>query len=177
MSQKEQQFTPLNVAVMTVSDTRVPENDASGDLIAERLEQAGHRVAARSIQREDLADLKGALRALADDPDVDVVVSTGGTGLTQRDVTPEAASALFDKQIPGFGELFRMLSFEEIDSSTIESRALAGVVNGTIVFNLPGSPGACRLAMDRIILRQLDSRTRPCNLVALLPRIRHEKQP
>ncbi len=177
MSNKEQKFVPLNVAVMTVSDTRVAKNDMSGDLIAERLEQAGHRVVNRSIQREDLGNLTSAFRALTDDSDIDVIVSTGGTGLTQRDGTPEATADLIDKPIPGFGELFRMLSYEEIGASTIESRAAAGVANGTIVFTLPGSPGACRLAMDKIILKQLDARTRPCNLVTLLPRIRHEEKP
>lgn len=177
MSSTEKQFVPLNVAVVTVSDTRVEENDASGDLIAERFERAGHNVVSRSIERENIGDLKAAFRALADDPKIDAVVSTGGSGLTQRDITPEATAELFDKSIPGFGELFRMLSYDEIGSSTIESRAVAGVAGGTIIFNLPGSPGACRLAMDKIILNQLDSRTRPCNLVALLPRIRHEEQP
>jgi molybdenum cofactor biosynthesis protein B len=177
MSKKEKSFVPLNVAVMTVSDTRVEENDTSGDLVVEHLDQAGHHVVNRTIQREDIDDLKSAFRALADDPDIDVVVSTGGTGLTQRDITPEATAGLFDKSIPGFGELFRMLSYDEIGSSTIESRAVAGIANGTIIFNLPGSPGACRLAMADIILKQLDARTRPCNLVTLLPRIRHEQKP
>jgi len=177
MPNQEKQFLPLNVAVMTVSDTRVEDNDGSGDLIDERLTQAGHHVVNRSIQRENIDDLKAAFQALADDPAVDAVVSTGGTGLTRRDITPEATAELFDKSIPGFGELFRMLSYDEIGSSTIESRAVAGVANGTLMFVLPGSPGACRLAMDKIILNQLDARTRPCNLVALLPRIRHEEKP
>lgn len=177
MSKKEKQFAPLNVAVMTVSDTRIEDNDTSGELVAERFDQAGHHVVNRSIQRENIEDLKAAFRALADDPEIDAVVSTGGTGLTKRDITPEATAELFDKPIPGFGELFRMLSYDDIGSSTIESRAVAGVANGTIIFNLPGSPGACRLAMDKIILKQLDARTRPCNLVTLLPRIRHEDQP
>lgn len=177
MAIEEQKFIPLSVAVLTVSDSRVAENDSSGDLIADKLEQAGHRIASREIQRENLNELHAVFRGLADDPDIDVVISTGGTGLTQRDITPEAATSLFDKPIPGFGELFRTLSYEEIGSSTIESRADAGVAAGTIVFILPGSPGACRLAMDKIIIKQLDARTRPCNLVALLPRIRHEPKP
>lgn len=168
------EFTPLNAAVLTVSDTRTLENDKSGDLVVDRLEQAGHRVVHRNIQLDELGLLKQDLHALIHDPDVDLIVTTGGTGLTKRDVTPEAAEAYFDKHIPGFGELFRMLSYQEIDSSTIESRACAGVANGTLVFILPGSPGACRTAMDKIILKQIDIRTRPCNLTELLPRIRGE---
>jgi len=177
MSKQEKQFLPLNAAVLTVSDTRTEENDSSGDLIVERFENAGHRIVKRGIQREDVEALYARFRELVDDPDIDVIVSTGGTGLTQRDVTPEATARLFDKSIPGFGELFRTLSYDEIGSSTIESRADAGIANGTIVFILPGSPGACRLAMDSIILKQLDARTRPCNLVTLLPRIRQEQKP
>ena len=167
-------FRPLNAAVLTVSDTRTLENDKSGDLIVDRLEQAGHQVIQRKIQLDELDLLKQDLHSLIRDPNVDLVVTTGGTGLTKRDVTPEAAEAFFDKLIPGFGELFRMLSYEEIDSSTIESRACAGVADGTLVFVLPGSPGACRTAMDKIILKQIDIRTRPCNLTELLPRIRSE---
>jgi len=177
MSKQEKQFLPLNVAVLTISDSRTEENDGSGDLIVESFEKAGHNVVKRGIQREDVKALNGRFRDLVDDPDIDVIVSSGGTGLTQRDVTPEATIPLFDKMIPGFGELFRMLSYDEIGSSTIESRADAGIAGGTIVFILPGSPGACRLAMDSIILKQLDVRTRPCNLVTLLPRIRHEQKP
>lgn len=177
MTTQEKPFQPLNAAVLTVSDSRTEENDGSGDLIVERFEKAGHRVLNRGIQREDVGALYNRFRSLVDDADIDVVVSTGGTGLTRRDVTPEVTAKLFDKSIPGFGELFRMLSYDEIGSSTIESRAEAGIANGTIVFMLPGSPGACRLAMDSIILKQLDARTRPCNLVSLLPRIRHEQQP
>ena len=177
MSAKVRNFVPLNVAVLTVSDSRVAEDDASGDLIAKRFEEATHHVVYRAIQRENLEALEGSFRSLVDDPNIDVIVSTGGTGLTQRDITPEVTVKLFDKSIPGFGELFRSLSYDEIGSSTIESRADAGIAKGTIVFNLPGSPGACRLAMDSIILKQLDARTRPCNLVTLLPRIRHEQKP
>ena len=168
------EFRPLNAAVLTVSDTRTPENDKSGDLIVDRLEQAGHKVVHRKIQLDELDLLKQDFDRLTHDPNVDLVVTTGGTGLTKRDVTPEAAEAFFDKHIPGFGELFRMLSYEEIDASTIESRACAGVADGTLVFVLPGSPGACRTAMDKIILKQIDIRTRPCNLTELLPRIRSE---
>lgn len=173
MSKKEQlDFIPLNAAVLTVSNSRVAENDTSGDLISECLVKGGHNVVSRAIEKEDAENLRASFRALVDDPNIDVIISSGGTGLTQYDVTPEVTSRLFDKSIPGFGELFRMLSYKEIGPSTIESRAEAGVANGTLVFTLPGSPGACRLAMNSIVLNQLDARTRPCNLVSLLPRIR-----
>lgn len=167
-------FVPLNVAVLTVSDTRTPETDTSGALIAEKLVTAGHNVAALLILPDDIERLRVQVRAWIDDPAVHAVISTGGTGLTKRDVTPEAVTPLITKPIPGFGELFRLLSYQEIGSSTIESRALGGVAGDTLVFCLPGSTGACRLGMDKIILEQLDARFRPCNLVALLPRIRHE---
>lgn len=167
-------FRPLKAAVLTVSDTRTAENDKSGNLIVDRLEQAGHQVADRKIQKDELDLLKQDFQDLICDPNVDLIIATGGTGLTKRDVTPEAAETFFDKPIPGFGELFRMLSYQEIDSSTIESRACAGVADGTLIFVLPGSPGACRTAMDKIILRQIDIRTQPCNLTELLPRIRGE---
>ena len=171
---KAPEFKALHAAVLTVSDTRTPANDKSGDLIVDRLEQAGHSVQARKIQLDELQLLKDDFQQFIDDPEIDLIIATGGTGLTQRDVTPEAATDFFDKQIPGFGELFRMLSYEEIDSSTIESRACAGVAGGTLIFVLPGSPGACRTAMDKIIIKQIDIRTRPCNLTELLPRIRGE---
>jgi molybdenum cofactor biosynthesis protein B len=170
----KKEFLPLNCAVLTVSDTRTAETDKSGALIAERLDGAGHRVVRREIRRDELDDLRAMLRTWVEDPEVDVVVATGGTGVTRRDVTPEAAAGLFTKPIPGFGELFRMLSYEDIGTSTIQSRAEAGVADGTLVFVLPGSTGACRLAMDKIVLQQLDSRHAPCNLAELLPRIRDE---
>jgi molybdopterin adenylyltransferase len=167
-------FIPLNVAVLTVSDTRTADNDTSGDLIQERLGSAGHKVAKRLIHADDLEKLRHVLGDWVDDTGIDVIITTGGTGLTRRDVTPEAVEPFFTKPIPGFGELFRQLSYEDIGTSTIESRALAGVADDTLVFCLPGSTGACRLGLDKIILPQLDARTGPCNLVALLPRIRHE---
>lgn len=170
-------FVPLNVAVLTVSDTRTRENDTSGDLIQERLTTAGHKVAARIILLDDVEKLRGQLRAWIADKGVDAVISTGGTGLTRRDVTPEAVAPLITKPIPGFGELFRWLSYEEIGTSTIESRALAGVADDTFIFCLPGSTGACRTGMDKIILPQLDSTTGPCNLTEMLPRIRHDPAP
>lgn len=174
MSTAPRTFVPLNIAVLTVSDTRTPETDSSGGLIAEKLRAAGHQVAAHVILPDDAERLRAQVRTWIADPNVHAVISTGGTGLTKRDVTPEAVAPLITKPIPGFGELFRMLSYQEIGSSTIESRALGGVAGDTLVFCLPGSTGACRLGMDKIILEQLDARFRPCNLVALLPRIRHE---
>ncbi len=174
MAKADRPFMPLNIAVLTVSDTRTAETDTSGDVIQERLETAGHRVAARRIFPDDVAGLREVFKAWVNDPAVDAIVATGGTGVTQRDVTPEAVAELITKPIPGFGELFRMLSYDDIGTSTIQSRAEAGVADGTLVFLLPGSTGACRLGMDKIILQQLDARHKPCNLTELLPRIRHE---
>ncbi len=170
-------FVPLNVAILTVSDTRTRENDTSGDLIQQRLTDAGHKVAARVILSDDVEKLRGQLRAWIADKNIETIITTGGTGLTRRDVTPEAVTPLITKAIPGFGELFRWLSYEEIGTSTIESRALAGVADDTFIFCLPGSTGACRTGMDKIILPQLDSTTGPCNLTEMLPRIRHDPAP
>lgn len=178
MAKTPRPFLPLNVAVLTLSDSRTPETDTSGDLIEERLKTAGHKVVARTIVREDLDKLRAQFQQWVDDPGIDVIISTGGTGMTQRDLTPEAAKPFINKQIPGFGELFRHLSFAEIGTSTIQSRADAGIThNGTVIFMMPGSTNACRLGMDQIILSQLDASYRPCNLVELLPRIRHEPAP
>jgi len=177
MSKAKSPFVPLNVAVLTVSDTRTPENDTSGDLIAERLTSAGHRATKRAIVADDVNLVRNQLSVWVSDPEVQAIIATGGTGLTQRDITPEAVEPLITKPIPGFGELFRWLSYDEIGSSTIESRAMAGIAWDTLVFLLPGSTGACKLGMDKIIVPQLDSRTTPCNLVALLPRIRHDPAP
>jgi molybdenum cofactor biosynthesis protein B len=178
MSKTPRPFVPLHVAVLTLSDTRTRDNDTSGDLIEERLRAAGHEVVARVIAREDLDRLREQFRQWIDDPGIDVIISTGGTGMTQRDLTPEAAAPFIKKPIPGFGELFRWLSYAEIGTSTIQSRADAGIAhNGTVIFMLPGSTNACRLGMDKIILSQLDASYRPCNLVELLPRIRHEPPP
>ncbi len=167
----ESEFHPLNCAVLTVSDSRTWETDRSGRLVIERLEEAGHRILDRHIIQDDVDALQERFATWVGDPRVQVVISTGGTGITGRDVTPEAAAAVISKPIEGFGELFRYLSYQEIGSSTIWSRAQAGVGGGTLLFNLPGSSGACRLAMDSIILPQLDYRTRPCNLAELLPRL------
>jgi molybdenum cofactor biosynthesis protein B len=174
MSKATRPFTPLNVAIMTSSDTRTFDTDTSGGLIQERLESAGHKVVERKILADDIDDVRGLITRWVEDSNVDAIITTGGTGLTQRDILPEVVEPMFTKAIPGFGELFRALSYDDIGTSTIESRALAGVADGTLVFCLPGSTGACKLGMDQIILPQIDATTRPCNLVALLPRIRHE---
>lgn len=166
------EFIPLNVAVLTVSDTRNEETDKSGALLAQRLEAAGHRLAEKRIVPDDVYRIRAVVAQWIAEESVQVAISTGGTGVTGRDGTPEAIAPLLDKTIEGFGETFRMLSYEEIKTSTLQSRALAGVANGTYVFCLPGSSGACRSAWDRIIAAQLDYRTRPCNLVELMPRLR-----
>jgi molybdenum cofactor biosynthesis protein B len=164
-------FLPVNIAVLTVSDTRTKADDKSGDTLAERVLAAGHRLVAREIVTDDRSAIERQLRAWISDPAVDVVIATGGTGMTGRDVTPEAFHAVYEKEIEGFGELFRMLSFEKIKTSTIQSRATGGVAGGTYLFALPGSPGACRDGWDDILRWQLDSRWRPCNLVELMPRL------
>ena len=165
------QFQPLSIAVLTVSDTRGEAEDVSGRTLVERLEAAGHRLAEKAMCRDDLYAIRAIISRWIADPAVQVVISTGGTGVTGSDGTPEAVQVLLDKEISGFGELFRMLSWEEIRTSTIQSRALAGVANGTYLFVLPGSSGACRTAWDRILKDQLDYRHRPCNLVELMPRL------
>lgn len=166
-----QEFQPLDVAVLTISDTRTLETDSSGGHAAEALSQAGHRLRERQIITDDLQLIRETLRRCISDPGIDVVVATGGTGITARDVTPDALEPLITKAIPGFGELFRSLSYAEIGAATIQSRAMAGLCGTTLVFALPGSTGAVRLAMEKIIIPQLDSRTRPCNFVDLLPRV------
>lgn len=165
------------VAVLTVSDTRTPETDTSGTAIADRLRQAGHHLADRKICKDDFQTIRATIAAWVADPKVEFVIVTGGTGVTQRDVTPDAVRSLFTKPIPGFGELFRWLSYSEIGTSTIQSRADAGVCGDTIVFLLPGSTGACRLGMEKIILPQLDLNHKPCNLTELLPRVKEEHPP
>jgi len=161
---------PVGVAVLTVSDTRTAETDTSGALLVARLEAAGHRLVARELVRDEATRVAAQVLAWCDDAGVEVVLVTGGTGLTGRDVTVDALEGLYDKAIPGFGELFRLLSWYDIGASTIQSRASAGLVRGTLVFCLPGSTGACRLAWDQILAHQLDVRSKPCNLVALMPR-------
>ncbi|MGE0726185.1 MAG: molybdenum cofactor biosynthesis protein B [Alphaproteobacteria bacterium] len=164
-------FIPVNIAVLTVSDTRTPEDDRSGQTLVDRATAAGHRIAARAIVRDDRDQIVAQLRAWIAEPSIDVVIATGGTGVTGRDVTPEAFKAVYEKEIEGFGELFRWLSFEKVGTSTIQSRATGGVAGGTYLFALPGSPSACRDAWDGILEAQLDNRHRPCNLVELMPRL------
>lgn len=166
-----QEFASLNVAVLTVSDSRTEANDSSGQYLREAAEHAGHRVVAKNIVRDDVYQLRAVLSGWIADPEVHIVISTGGTGITGRDSTPEALRPLLDKLIEGFGELFRQLSFEEIGTATVQSRCLAGVANGTFLFCLPGSTGACRTAWERILKAQLDRRTRPCNFAMLIPRL------
>lgn len=168
---KERHFIPLNIAVLVVSDSRSEKTDKSGKLLVDRLGGAGHKLAEKRIVPDDISQIRAAVAQWCADPDVNVVLTTGGTGVTGRDGTPEAVQVLFDKEIEGFGEIFRLVSFEEIGTSTIQSRALAGVSGGTYIFCLPGSAGACATGWDRIISQQLDYRTRPCNLVELMPRL------
>ena len=165
-------FVAVRIAVLTISDTRTAANDTSGNALAERVAAAGHEVADRAIERDDADVSEARLRAWIAEPGIDVVITTGGTGITGRDVTPEAFERVMEKRIDGFGELFRMLSFQKIGTSTMQSRALAGVAGGTYLFALPGSTGAVRDAWDDILLWQLDARHRPCNLVELMPRLR-----
>lgn len=167
----ERQFIPLNVAVMTVSDTRTEETDKSGQLLVDRLTQAGHHLAGKVIVPDDIYKIRAVVSQWIVDEAVQVVITTGGTGLTGRDGTPEAISPLLDKEIQGFGELFRMISYQEIKTSTIQSRALAGVANGTYIFCLPGSSGACQTGWDFILKDQLDYGHRPCNFAELIPRL------
>jgi molybdenum cofactor biosynthesis protein B len=172
------QFVPLKIAVLTVSDTRSIADDRSGATLVERLEKAGHALAGRAIVTDDVEEIRAQLRSWIADPAVDVVITTGGTGFTGRDVTPEAAEPLFEKRMDGFSTLFHMVSVPKIGSSTIQSRATAGVANSTFIFCLPGSPGACRDAWDEILVHQLDYRYRPCNFVELMPRLdEHLRRP
>jgi molybdenum cofactor biosynthesis protein B len=165
------EFAPLDIAVLTVSDSRTEETDKSGKLLADRLQTAGHRLAEKRIVPDDVYTIRAVVAGWIADTGVNAVITTGGTGVTGRDGTPEAVSPLLDKTIDGFGEVFRAISYEQIKTSTIQSRALAGVANGTYVFCVPGSSGACATAWDELISAQLDIRTRPCNLAELMPRL------
>jgi molybdopterin adenylyltransferase len=167
----ERQFIPLGIAVMTVSDTRTSADDKSGDTLAERIVAAGHRLAGRVIVKDDIRKIRTATRKFLADKNVDVVISTGGTGLTGRDVTIEAMRPLFEKEIEGFGTVFHQISFAKIKTSTMQSRATAGVAKGKYIFCLPGSPGACRDGWDEILVHQLDYRHKPCNFVEIMPRL------
>jgi molybdenum cofactor biosynthesis protein B len=164
-------FRPVNIAIMTVSDSRTLADDKSGDTLVARLEADGHVLADRKIVKDVVFKIVAQLQVWVDDPAIEVVISTGGTGLTGRDVTPEAFSKVWEKDIPGFGELFRWISYQKIKTSTVQSRACAGVANGTYIFSLPGSPGACKDGWDEILHDQLDIRHKPCNFVELMPRL------
>ena len=168
------EFVAINIAVMTISDTRTEADDKSGNTLCERLQGAGHNLLARAIVKDDRDAIVAQLREWIDDPKIDAVLATGGTGVTGRDVTPEAFQEVYEKEVAGFGELFRMLSYEKIGTSTIQSRATAGVAKGTYMFALPGSTGACKDAWDDILVYQLDIRHKPCNFVELIPRLQEK---
>lgn len=170
-------FIAVKIAVLTVSDTRSLEDDKSGDVLVGRLTDAGHTLAARAICTDDVEAITARLNSFIADPEIDCVISTGGTGVTGRDVTPEAFRAVFEKEIEGFGEMFRFLSFQKIGTSTLQSRAVAGVAGGTYLFALPGSPSACRDAWDDLLAHQLDYRHRPCNFVEIMPRLQETGLP
>lgn len=172
----ERQFIPLNIAVMTVSDTRTSDNDKSGQTLVERLEAAGHNLAARAIVLDDIRSIHTQANTWIARSDIDVIITTGGTGLTGRDVTIEAMRALFEKEIEGFSVAFHMISWSKIGTSTVQSRATGGVTNGTYIFCLPGSPGACRDGWDEILKAQLDYRHMPCNFVEIMPRLDEHMQ-
>jgi len=170
----KREFIPLSLAVLTISDSRTLEDDTSGQVLEDRLKEAGHQLADRQIVRDDIYQIRAQVSSWIADPQIHAVVTTGGTGVTGRDGTPEAIQVLLDKEIEGFGELFRMVSWEDIRTSSIQSRALAGVANGTYIFCLPGSSGACRTGWDKLIKEQLDHRTAPCNLAMLIPRLKEK---
>ena len=163
-------FIPLNIAILTVSDSRTEDSDTSGNLLVQRLTDAGHYLAEKRIVKDDIYQLRAVVSQWIADPNIHAIISTGGTGFTGRDITPEALTILYDKKIDGFGELFRQLSYDLIKTSTIQSRAVAGIANGTVLFSLPGSTGACKDGWDGIISHQLDVRHRPCNMVEIMPR-------
>ncbi|WP_099865232.1 molybdenum cofactor biosynthesis protein B [Pararhizobium haloflavum] len=164
-------FIPIGIAVLTVSDTRTMADDRSGDILAERVEKAGHRLAARAIVTDDVEQIRDQVRAWSATEEIDVIITTGGTGFTGRDVTPEALEPIFDKRMDGFSEVFHRISYDKIGTSTIQSRATGGVIDATFVFVLPGSPGACKDAWDGILAAQLDYRHMPCNFVEIMPRL------
>lgn len=169
-------FVPLNIAVLTVSDTRSLADDKSGTTLADRIVDAGHVLAARDIVQDDIAAIRGRVEAWIADPGIDVVITTGGTGFTGRDVTPEAIQPLFEKEIDGFSAIFHRISFDKIGTSTLQSRACGGLAHGTLLFVLPGSPGACKDAWDGILKWQLDNRHRPCNFVEIMPRFEEHRR-
>ena len=172
MAQAE--FVPLNIAILTISDTRTLETDSSGQILVDQLLASGHRLCQRQLVADNIYQIRAVVSQWIADTDVNVIITTGGTGVTGRDGTPEAVAPLLDKQLDGFGEVFRMLSYQEIKTSTVQSRAIAGVANGCYIFCLPGSGSACRTAWESLIREQLDARTRPCNLVQLMPRLKEQ---
>ena len=174
MSDKED-FVPINIAVVTVSDTRNLHDDKSGNLLIQRIYHSGHKIITREIVKDDFDEISNLFVKLIQNQEIDVIISTGGTGLTGRDITPEVMSNIFEKTIDGFGELFRWLSFKKIGTSALQSRALAGVSNGTYIFCLPGSPSACKDGWDQILQYQLDVRHKPCNFVEIMPRLQEHK--
>ena len=169
-------FVPVRIAVLTVSDTRGLADDRSGDMLAQMIRTAGHEPAARALVKDDVEAIRAQVRAWIADTGIDVVISTGGTGFTGRDVTPEAVRPLFEKEVDGFSTVFHMISFDKVGTSTIQSRACAGLAQGTYIFCLPGSPGACRDAWNGILVHQLDNRHRPCNLVEIMPRLEEHRR-
>jgi molybdopterin adenylyltransferase len=169
-------FIPVRIAVLTVSDTRGPTEDKSGDTLAEMIARGGHELAERAIVKDEVEDIRRKVMSWIADPRIDVVISTGGTGFTGRDVTPEAVKPLFEKEIDGFSTVFHMISYEKVGTSTIQSRACGGLAQGTYIFCLPGSPGACKDAWNGILVHQLDNRHRPCNLVEIMPRLEEHRR-
>lgn len=169
-------FIPVRIAILTVSDTRGPENDSSGNVLVNKLTEAGHTLAGRVIERDEQTRIEGRLHGWIADPEIDAVISTGGTGLTGRDVTVEAHKAVYEKEIEGFAIAFHMISWEKIGTSTVQSRACAGVAGGTYLFALPGSPGACKDGWDRILVHQFDYRHAPCNFVEIMPRLEEHRR-
>ncbi len=168
-------FIPINIAIVTISDTRVLDNDKSGDVLEERVLKSKHRIISRDIVKDNFDEIYKLVSNLINNEKIDVIISTGGTGLTGRDITPEVMHTLFEKTIHGFGEMFRWLSYNKIGTSSLQSRAIAGVSNGTYIFCLPGSPSACRDGWDQILIHQLDIRHKPCNFVEIMPRLKEHK--
>ena len=169
------EFLPINISIVTISDTRNLENDKSGDVLVHRVKESGHKISSRNIVKDDFDEISELFKYLIHDKNIDVIISTGGTGLTGRDITPEVMKTIFEKSIDGFGEMFRWLSFSKIGTSALQSRALAGVTKGTYIFCLPGSPSACKDGWDDILVHQLDVRHKPCNFVEILPRLQEHE--
>ena len=169
------EFLPINISIVTISDTRNLENDKSGDVLVHRVKESGHKISSRNIVKDDFDEISELFKYLIHDKNIDVIISTGGTGLTGRDITPEVMKTIFEKSIDGFGEMFRWLSFSKIGTSALQSRALAGVTKGTYIFCLPGSPSACKDGWDDILDHQLDVRHKPCNFVEILPRLQEHE--